>query len=142
MKRVLAEASNTRQNVQPSPRSAKKLKLDMENNSGTSLRAPVKPVNSSFNASQPPKSKFEEEELEQLTQDIATLREKNTEKDQQWARPSLPENFDEMTHNVTFQQIDAEEGVLNGGKGTIKLFGVTEVSNSRVISRPSKVKPI
>ena len=41
----------------------------------------------------------------------------------------MPEDFNEMTQNLVFQQIEAEEGVLNGGKTTVKLFGVTEVSN-------------
>ena len=69
------------------------------------------------------------ETLEKMTQDMETLKKDNTEKDQQWRRPPLPEDFNEMTQNLVFQQIEAEEGVLNGGKTTVKLFGVTEVSN-------------
>lgn len=132
MKRVLAEATNTRANVQASPRSAKKLKLD--NGASTNGRPPIKAVNGSFNSSQP-QSEFEGV-LEQMTQDIETLKQTNTERDQQWRRPPLPEDFDAMTHNVTFQQIEAEEGVLNGGKATVKLFGVTQVRCSHTIAAP------
>jgi DNA polymerase delta subunit 1 len=122
-KRALAEASSTRTNVQASPRSAKKLKLD--NGYGKS-RPPIKSVNGSFSSSQPAPSQFEET-LEKMTQDMENLKEQNTEKDQQWRRPTLPEDFSEMKQNLIFQQIEAEEGVLNGGRTTVKLFGVTEV---------------
>lgn len=139
MKRGLAEASNTRANVQASPRSAKKLKLDNGVGTSTPGKASAKIGHGSFNSSQPAKSRFEEEVLEKMTQDIETLRQKNTEKDQQWRRPDLPEDFNERTHSLTFQQIEAEEGVLNGGKPAIKLFGVTEVSSlSRIRLTPTK----
>lgn len=75
-------------------------------------------------SSQP--SHFESEVLEKLTQDMSGLKNKNSEKDQQWARPGL-EDFDAQTNNLVFQQIEAEEGTLHGGKATVKLFGVTEV---------------
>lgn len=125
-KRALAEASNNRVNA--SPRSAKKLKVD----DGAITRGPpIKKVNGSFNSSQPGPSQFEST-LEQMTQDIEALKTKNTEKDQQWRRPPLPADFNEMTSKVVFQQIEAEESVLNGGKPAVKLFGVTEVrSRSR-----------
>ena len=120
-KRALAEASNNRVNA--SPRSAKKLKIE----NGDAIRGPpVKKVNGSY-SSQPGPSQFEST-LEQMTQDIEALKTKNSEKDQQWKRPPLPEGFSEMTSKVVFQQIEAEESVLNGGKPAVKLFGVTEVS--------------
>lgn len=122
-KRALAEASNNRANVQASPRSAKKLKLD---NGKGRTGPPIKTVNGSFNSSQPAPSQFEET-LEKMTQDLETLKESNTEKDQQWRRPALSDDFNEMTQNLIFQQIEAEEGALNGGRATVKLFGVTEV---------------
>ena len=122
-KRALAETSNTRTNVQTSPRSAKKLKFE---NGKDKSRPPAKLANDSFNSSQPGPSKFEET-LEKMTQDMESLKKGNTEKDQQWKRPELPADFNEMTQNLVFQQIEAEEGVLNGGKTTVKLFGVTEV---------------
>jgi DNA polymerase delta subunit 1 len=122
-KRALADASNNRANVQSSPRSAKKLKLD---NGRGRTGPPVKMATGSFNSSQAAPSQFEET-LEKMTQDIETLKENNTEKDQQWRRPSLPADFNELTQNLVFQQIEAEEGVLNGGRTTVKLFGVTEV---------------
>jgi DNA polymerase delta subunit 1 len=86
-KRALAEASNNRVNA--SPRSAKKLKIE---NGDTTRGPPVKKVNGSFNPSQPGPSQFEHT-LEQMTQDIEALKTKNTEKDQQWKRPPLPEAF-------------------------------------------------
>lgn len=122
-KRTLAETSNKRTNVQLSPRSSKKLKFE---NANDKSRAPVKTANGSFNSSQPAPSQFEET-LEKMTEDMESLKKGNKEKDQQWQRPEIPEDFSEMTHNLTFQQIDAEEGVLNGGRATVKLFGVTEV---------------
>ena len=61
-----------------------------------------------------------------MTQDMAGLKQNNSEKDQQWARPSLGD-FDPQTDNLIFQQIEAEEGTLHGGKATVKFFGVTEV---------------
>ncbi len=73
-----------------------------------------------------PKSHFESEVLEKLTQDMNGLKNKNSEKDQQWDRPSLAD-FDPQSDNLCFQQIEAEEGSLHGGKATVKLFGVTEV---------------
>jgi DNA polymerase delta subunit 1 len=122
-KRALVDATNNRANVLPSPRSAKKLKLD---NGRGKTGPPVKMANSSFNSSQQAPSQFEET-LEKMTQDIETLKESNTEKDQQWRRPPLPADFNELTQKLVFQQIEAEEGVLNGGRTTVKLFGVTEV---------------
>jgi DNA polymerase delta subunit 1 len=118
-KRVLAETTKNRSNVQPSPRSTKRPKLDNAGYGGAK-------ANGSFNSSQP-KSQFEEEVLEKMSQDLANLKQSNTEKDQQWARPALGD-FDETRENLCFQQIEVEEGVLNGGRTAIKLFGVTEVS--------------
>lgn len=120
-KRALAESNRT--NVQASPRSAKKLKLD---NGKGRIGPPVKNVNGSFNSSQPAPSQFEDT-LEKMTQDLETLKESNTEKDQQWRRPPLAEDWNEVAENLVFQQIEAEEGALNGGRATVKLFGVTEV---------------
>lgn len=86
--------------------------------------------NNSFKGagSSQPKSQFEEEVLEKLTQDMNGLKRKNAEKDQHWSRPSLDGIFDERTDNLCFQQIDVEEGTLHGGKTTVKLFGVTQVT--------------
>jgi len=124
-KRTLAETSSKRNNVQLSPRSSKKLKLE---NGKDKSRMPVKMANGSFNSSQPAPSQFEET-LEKMTEDIESVKKGNKEKDQEWQRPAIPDDFSEMTHNLTFQQIDAEEGVLNGGRATVKLFGVTEVGS-------------
>lgn len=61
-----------------------------------------------------------------MTQDMAGLKKSNAEKDQQWARPPL-DDFNADTDKLCFQQIEAEDGTLHGGKATVKLFGVTEV---------------
>ncbi|KAF2816916.1 DNA polymerase delta catalytic subunit [Mytilinidion resinicola] len=127
MKRVLTEGSKTRGNMLASPRSAKKMKLNgsFKESNGAALRAPN---GRAALASSQPKSQFEEQ-LEKLTQEISGLKENNSERDQQWERPGLGD-FDEKKDNLCFQQIDAEEGTLNGGKTTVKLFGVTETGHS------------
>jgi hypothetical protein len=73
-----------------------------------------------------PKSHFETEVLEKMTQDISDLKRSNTERDQQWERPNL-DDFDEKRDSLCFQQIEIEEGTLHGGQVTLKLFGVSEV---------------
>ena len=126
-KRALADSTKANQNIKatiPSPNSAKRRKLETINSS------PSKRLKSSQNviktgSSQPGKSQFEGD-LEKLTQDITGLKQQNSEKDQQWDRPSL-DDFSPDRDNLCFQQIEAEEGTLHGGRTTIKLFGVTEV---------------
>jgi DNA polymerase delta subunit 1 len=128
-KRILGDATNVRRNVPgPSPNSAKKRKFDALSARLNRPRALAPPdgLHGKFGSSQP-KSQFEEEVLDKLTQGMSELKEKNSEKDQQWARPSL-DDFDENRDSLCFQQIEAEEGILNGGKTTVKLFGVTEVN--------------
>lgn len=111
----------------PSPHSAKKRKLD-----GTPIKT-LAPSSQGLKSSQvngsQHKSQFEEQ-LEKLTQDISGLKKNNSEKDQAWSRPPLPSGFSADSHDVTFQQIEAEEGTLNGGNTTIRLFGVTEVRDT------------
>ncbi|XMA20456.1 hypothetical protein WAI453_013247 [Rhynchosporium graminicola] len=128
-KRILGDTANSRKNIASSPSSAKKRKLE-----------PVEPASSpaarfkssqngpkgKFGSSQP--SHFESEVLEKMTQDMAGLKKNNSEKDQQWARPSL-DDFREGKDNLIFQQIECEEGTLHGGNATVKLFGVTEASS-------------
>ena len=120
-KRVLGDSTKAHRNVNHVP-SPKRRKLDV--GSAPKPRAP-KGTHSAPGSSQP-KSQFEEEVLEKLTQDINGLKQKNSERDQQWDRPGL-DDFDETRDSLCFQQIDAEEGTLHGGKTTVKLFGVTEV---------------
>ncbi|KAL5119589.1 DNA-directed DNA polymerase delta [Pleosporales sp. CAS-2024a] len=128
-KRALADATSNGANVQASPRSPKKVKRE----DGNKKVAPrVKQVNASFHSSQPGPSQFEET-LERMTQEMETLKESNTENDQQWRRPPLPDDFNELAQKLVFQQIEAEEGVLNGGKTTVKLFGVTEHGHSVLV---------
>lgn len=130
-KRVLGDSTNTQRNVNsalPSPKSAKRRKLD-NGSSPSKLKLSQNGPSSKFGSSQP-KSQFEEEVLEKLTQDVGGLKKKNAEKDQQWERPGL-DDFDENTDSLCFQQIEIEEGTLPGGKTTLKLFGVTEVGQPR-----------
>ncbi|KAK2593430.1 DNA-directed DNA polymerase delta [Conoideocrella luteorostrata] len=124
-KRVLGEAG-TRPNIAHStPDSAKKRKTDIFSSSPVSRFTPSQGnVKSKLGSSQP-KSVFETEVLEKLSQDISDLKHNNAEKDQAWERPPV-QNFDPAGSSLCFQSIDAEEGTLHGGKTTVKLFGVTE----------------
>jgi DNA polymerase delta subunit 1 len=117
-KRVLAETTNSRQNIPPSSQTpaAKKIRLNGH-------RVPNGNENRSFSSQ--PKSQFEEH-LEKLSSSINDLKELNAERDQKWARPVL-QPFNPATESLCFQQIDAEEGTVSGGKQTVRLFGVTEV---------------
>jgi len=120
-KRVLQDLTKSENNIQSaSPSKRRKLAGNT-----SSPRKNGKHSNGHIGSSQP-KSHFEEEVLEKLTQDMSGLKQKNAEKDQQWTRPSL-DDFDEQSHNLCFQQIDVEEGTFNGGKTAVKLFGVTQV---------------
>lgn len=120
MKRVLTETTSTRRNIAASPQAAKKRKLN-----GTPLKAPSKGSNANIVGSSQPKSQFEET-LEKMGEDMQDLKHANAEKAQPWARPSL-DDFDPKTDDLCFQQIDAEEGTLHGGRATVKLYGVTQV---------------
>ena len=120
----LADTTNTRHKLQ-TPSAGKKRRHDGSPVNSQSTPRQIKANGPGIGSSQP-KSHFEEEVLEKLTQDISGLKKKNAEKDQQWARPSL-DDFDEQTDNLCFQQIDAEEGTLHGGKATVKLYGTSEV---------------
>ena len=127
-KRVLGDSTKAHRNANntlPSPTAAKRRKLDI-GSSPTKLRSSQSKVNGKLGSSQP-KSQFEEEVLEKLTQDIGGLKKQNAEKDQQWDRPGL-DDFDEAKDTLCFQQIEIEEGTLHGGRPALKLFGVTEVS--------------
>jgi DNA polymerase delta subunit 1 len=126
-KRVLADSSNAVQNgvTVKSPPSSKKRKLNGDAPSFSSSQAGPNGTRSKYGSSQP-KSKFESEVLEKMTQDIHGLKQRNSEKDQQWQRPGL-DDFDGKKDTLCFQQIEIEEGTLHGGKVTLKLFGVTEV---------------
>lgn len=126
-KRILGEASSGRRNIAASPATSKKQKTD---------HFPSSPA-PRFASSQAPKvassqvkSTFETEVLEKISQGISDAKHNNTEKDQSWARPPVPTGFSAATHNLCFQQIEAEEGTLHGGQPTVKLFGVTEEGNS------------
>lgn len=127
-KRVLGDSTQAYRNLNntlPSPSAPKRRKLDLGSSPIKKPKSSQNGINGKLGSSQP-KSQFEEEVLEKLTQDISGLKQNNSEKDQQWERPSLAD-FDEKRDTLCFQQIEAEEGTLHGGRTCIKLFGVTEV---------------
>ncbi|KAI8630165.1 DNA polymerase delta catalytic subunit [Xylariaceae sp. FL1651] len=130
-KRVLADASN-RRNIPSTPASTKRRRLEPLTSS------PASRLNSSQHAPGPklgssqPKSAFESEVLEKLSQDISELKQSNSEKDQAWERPPVID-FNPDRDSLIFQQIEAEEGFLNGGRPTVKLFGVTENGHSVMV---------
>ncbi|KAI9838201.1 MAG: DNA-directed DNA polymerase delta [Thelocarpon superellum] len=124
-KRVLGDATDAHRNIARSPASIKKRKLD--SSPASRLHSSQSGRNGKLGSSQV-KSQFEEN-LEKLTQDITGLKENNSEKDQQWARPNL-DDFEPRRDSLCFQQIEVEEGNLSYGKTAIKLFGVTETGHS------------
>ncbi|KAG8530249.1 DNA-directed DNA polymerase delta [Bacidia gigantensis] len=126
-KRPLGDSTKIHRNANLPPRSpntAKRRKLDPISPSKLKLSQ-----NGVKTGSSQPKSQFEEEVLEKLTQDLTGLKENNFEKDQSWDRPPVGD-FDPHKHNLCFQQIEAEEGTLHGGRTVVKLFGVTERGHS------------
>ncbi|EON99536.1 putative dna polymerase delta catalytic subunit protein [Phaeoacremonium minimum UCRPA7] len=126
-KRVFGEASSARRNIPATPGSSKKRRLEPFSSSpATGLKSSQ---NNKLGSSQP-KSAFESEVLEKLSQDISGLKQANAEKDQAWERPPVPKTFSPQRNSLTFQQIEAEEGTIHGGHATVKLFGVTEHGNS------------
>jgi DNA polymerase delta subunit 1 len=131
-KRVLVDSSKAVQNgvTVLSPQTAKKRRLNNDGPSFSSSQATGPNGAKAKYGSSQPKSQFESEVLEKMTQDIHGLKQTNAEKDQQWKRPAL-DDFDAKRDSLCFQQIECEEGTLHGGKVTIKLFGVTEVRHDR-----------
>ena len=131
-KRVLTESTKAVHNgVIKSPPMAKKRKFNGNVPRGGfhSSQSDPNGIRSKLGSSQP-KSQFETEVLEKMTQDISELKHSNSEKDQQWERPRL-NDFDETKDKLCFQQIEVTEGTLHGGKNALKLFGVTEVEGLR-----------
>ncbi|KAJ5046790.1 uncharacterized protein L3040_004016 [Drepanopeziza brunnea f. sp. 'multigermtubi'] len=129
-KRILGDTTSARRNIPSSPASVKKRKLEQAeptSSPATRFKSSQNGPQGRLGSSQP--SHFESEVLEKMTQDMAGLKKNNSEKDQQWARPSLAD-FKEGQDNLIFQQIECEEGTLNGGNATVKLFGVTENGHS------------
>ena len=125
-KKALADSTKAHANPKaklPSPSAGKRKKVEAGPSPSKRLKLSQNGVKT---GSSQPKSQFEEEVLEKLTQDISGLKQQNSEKDQQWERPGL-QDFDAGRDSLCFQQIDAEEGTLHGGRTTVKLFGVTEV---------------
>ncbi|TVY49061.1 DNA polymerase delta catalytic subunit [Lachnellula occidentalis] len=128
-KRILGEASNTRRNIPGTPASAKKRKLEPVSSPAVRFKSSQNGPKGKPGSSQP--SHFESEVLEKMTQDMAGLKKNNSEKDQEWARPSLAD-FNPHVDKLCFQQIEAEEGTLHG-RAAVKLFGVTETGHSAML---------
>lgn len=126
-KRILGETSSARRNIAASPAISKKQKTEHFSSSPAPRFASSQAAKL---ASSQVKSSFESEVLEKIGQDMSDLKQSNAEKDQSWARPPIPDDFDPATSSLCFQQIEAEEGTIHGGSPTIKLFGVTEEGNS------------
>jgi DNA polymerase delta subunit 1 len=132
-KRILGEVKNVQQsNIPSSPPSMKKRKIETFSSPATRFKSSQNGAKGKLGSSQP--SQFETEVLEKMTQDMAGLKKHNSEKDQEWARPSLSD-FNPDSDNLIFQQIECEEGTLHGGKATVKLFGVTEASTLLVFAQ-------
>jgi DNA polymerase delta subunit 1 len=64
-------------------------------------------------------------DLSRLSQEIKA---NGSERDQKWARPAL-QGFSPANDELVFQQIDAEEAMVNG-ECVVRLFGVTEAGHS------------
>ncbi|AMD21716.1 HFL140Wp [Eremothecium sinecaudum] len=74
-----------------------------------------------------------EQELSFMEHDTASLQERNQQC--MWSRELLPANFSASTHDIVFQQLEAEQATLsddsNGRDAAIvRFFGVTENGNS------------
>ncbi|RKF75405.1 DNA polymerase delta catalytic subunit [Golovinomyces cichoracearum] len=119
-KRIHGFAPQVQKDGLSSPNSKKKRKLESYSSMGARLNSSQTKYNGRKTPSQP--SQFETEVLEKLTQDMASLKENNAEKDQQWERPPVLDSSSGK-QNLCFQQIECEEGTLHSGKATIKLFG-------------------
>ncbi len=132
-KRMFGDASSSRHNISTTPSNSKKRRLDAIPSSSPAARFVSSQNDKTKLASSQPKSVFETEVLEKLSQDISGLKQANAEKDQAWDRPPVPEGFSPDKDTLSFQAIEAEEGTLYGGAATIKLFGVTGNGNSVLV---------
>ncbi|KAI1486723.1 DNA polymerase delta catalytic subunit [Biscogniauxia mediterranea] len=127
-KRVFGDASNRNAPSTPSAIKRRRVVEPLASSPASRLNSSQKAPGNKLAASQQ-KSVFETEVLEKLSQDISDLKKTNSEKDQNWERPPVVD-FDPQRDSLIFQQIEAEEGTLHGGKATVKLFGVTENGHS------------
>lgn len=126
-KRILGESRN-RQNSLSTTSEAKKRRTDNFSSTPSAFRGSQNGPGNKLGTNQP-KSAFESEVLEKLSQDMSNLKQKNAEKDQHWDRPPV-EEFVPERDSLVFQSIEAEEGTLHGGRATVKLFGVNDKGNS------------
>lgn len=126
-KRVLADSTNSRQNIPSTPPSTKKRRVEPPSASRLFPSSQNDP-RAKLSSTQP-KSVFESDVLEKLSQDASGLKHNNAETDQTWERPPLGD-FSAERDTLCFQAIEAEEGTLSGGRPTVRLFGVTEKGNS------------
>ncbi|KAI1191407.1 DNA polymerase delta catalytic subunit [Nemania serpens] len=127
-KRGLGDASN-RRNLTSTPSTTKRRRLEPLTSSPASRLNSSQPGHGPKLGSSQPKSAFESEVLEKLSQDISELKQANAERDQAWERPPVVD-FDPARDSLVFQQIEVDEGYLGGGRPAVKLFGVTENGHS------------
>ncbi|KAJ2904841.1 DNA polymerase delta catalytic subunit [Zalerion maritima] len=127
-KRAFGEASA---NSRLPPSKPKKVKIEKPTSSPLPKLPPSRKNAMKIGSSQP-KSKFESEVLEKLSQDISELKQNNSERDQNWSRPPLA-GFEPKRDDIVFQQIEAEEGTVEGGRAAVKLFGVTGDGHSVLV---------
>ncbi|MBE3050522.1 hypothetical protein IMZ48_50125 [Candidatus Bathyarchaeota archaeon] len=127
-KRALTDSTNSHQNIPPTSPTTKKRKVEPPSSTPRLFPSSQNDPRSKLSSSQP-KSAFESDVLEKLSQDASGLRHHNAEKDQVWDRPALGD-FNAQRDKLCFQAIETEEGTMPGGKPTIRLFGVTEGGNS------------
>ncbi|PQE21214.1 hypothetical protein CJF31_00010851 [Rutstroemia sp. NJR-2017a BVV2] len=141
-KRILGEVKNVQQsNIPSSPPSMKKRKIETFSSPATRFKSSQNGAKGKLGSSQP--SHFETEVLEKMTQDMAGLKKHNSEKDQEWARPDLSD-FNPDSDNLTFQQIECEEGTLHGGKATTGhsvMLHVTDFLHYLYVAAPVNFTP-
>lgn len=84
---------------------------------------------------QPKRAKNDTTEPTEFERELLTMTQHTRDgvdlEDQSWERPALPEGFDPSTTDVSFQQLDAEELILDG-MSTARFFGVTNEGNTVV----------
>ncbi|CCH59550.1 hypothetical protein TBLA_0B07320 [Henningerozyma blattae CBS 6284] len=126
--------------------SNKKIKLQNDNieiiptqNFAKFKQKGFKPINSKSQSSKDSKDLAQsatifEDELSQMEHDSADAISEHSLK-QIYCRKQIPTDFDPMTSDISFQQIESEQSILphisdNGTSSVVRFFGVTENGNS------------
>lgn len=90
-----------------------------------SLQTVIDEVHIHNSQSYKPKGAKADVEPSRFEKELLVMNGSKTVEDQVWDRPTLPNDFDPNTHDLSFQQLDAEEA-LTDGSSAIRFFGVTE----------------